>query len=156
MEKFDNGSPVDISAYSDSGHTMAALLKRYFREMPEPLVPFDLYAAFVGAVSDGTPEQQAVRLQKLAALLSKPRFETLKALMEILVTVAAGVDHNKMGAENLAVVFAPNLFRPASDDPTVSMRDMPSTTACVVPDSRRASHAASGSAVTSRSQATRR
>ena len=133
VQKFDDGSPVDISSYSDSGHTMAGLLKRYFREMPEPLVPYDLYEAFVTAVTtEGHEDTKALRLQKIASLLSAPRYATLRALMEICCLVAHEQKVNKMGAENLAVVFAPTLFRPRGGDLEQQMRDTPRTTDCVM------------------------
>ncbi len=132
VAKFDDGSPVDISSYADSGHTMAGLLKRYFREMPEPLIPFDLYEPFTRAVMEGEMEQRALRIQKIVALLSKPRFAALNALMEILVRVAASKNVNMMTAENLSVVFAPTLFRPPGNDLSRSMTDTPLTTCCVV------------------------
>jgi hypothetical protein len=132
VSKFDDGSPVDISSYAESSHTMAGLLKRYFREMPEPLIPFDLYEPFLRAVESGEMEVRALRLQKMVALLSKPRMATLQALMEILVSVTKKSYVNKMGAENLAVVFAPTLFRPAGLDLNQSMNDTPLTTCCVV------------------------
>ncbi len=100
--------------------------------MPEPLIPFDLYEPFLKAVESGESETRALRLQKMVALLSKPRLATLQALMEILVLVASKRHLNKMGAENLAVVFAPTLFRPQGDDLSQSMKDTPLTTACVV------------------------
>lgn len=132
VSKFDDGSPVDVSSYAESAHTMAGLLKRYFREMPEPLIPFDLYDPFLKAVESGESEMRALRLQKMVALLSRPRYATLQALMEILVAVASKRHVNKMGAENLAVVFAPTLFRPKGDNLSQSMNDTPLTTACVV------------------------
>jgi hypothetical protein len=41
---------------------------------------------------------------------------TLQALVEVLRMVADKQAINRMGAENLAIVMAPNLFRPPGDD----------------------------------------
>jgi hypothetical protein len=60
VEKLDKDLPIDISAYS--GHTMAGLLKRYFREMPDPFIPEDLYEACLTAVGSEAPAEQIARV----------------------------------------------------------------------------------------------
>lgn len=70
VSKLDQGLPLDISQYS--GHTMAGLLKRYFREMPDPLMPADLYESCCSAGRDmGPVAEVAVRIKKIISLLSK-------------------------------------------------------------------------------------
>ena len=49
-EDIDSGKPVDFSTIADC-HTVSGLLKLYFREMEEPLLTYDLYAAFVASCS---------------------------------------------------------------------------------------------------------
>jgi len=51
-EKFDTGQDVNLSALSP--HCVAGLLKLYFRELPEPLLRFELYEIFVAAFSTYT------------------------------------------------------------------------------------------------------
>jgi hypothetical protein len=48
-----SGDPVDFDDLDicKTPHTVAALLKLYFRELPEPLVTFELYDCFIAANS---------------------------------------------------------------------------------------------------------
>ena len=36
----------------DDVHVLSGTLKLYFRELPEPLIPFDAYDHFVNAISE--------------------------------------------------------------------------------------------------------
>lgn len=45
-EQFDSGEKAQFSA-DDNPHDVAALFKEYFRDLPEPLMTRELYAAFL-------------------------------------------------------------------------------------------------------------
>lgn len=45
-EQFDSGEKTKFTA-EDNPHDVAALFKEYFRDLPEPLLTRDLYAAFL-------------------------------------------------------------------------------------------------------------
>lgn len=45
-EQFDSGEKTHFTA-EDNPHDVAALFKEYFRDLPEPLLTRDLYAAFL-------------------------------------------------------------------------------------------------------------
>lgn len=45
-EQFDSGEKTMFTA-EDNPHDVAALFKEYFRDLPEPLLTRDLYAAFL-------------------------------------------------------------------------------------------------------------
>jgi hypothetical protein len=44
------GKKVDLNTVVNV-HTVAGLLKVFFRELPEPLLTFELYDAFLAAIS---------------------------------------------------------------------------------------------------------
>lgn len=44
------GKKVDLATVINP-HTVAGLLKVFFRELPEPLLTFELYDAFLAAIS---------------------------------------------------------------------------------------------------------
>ena len=42
---------MDLSTCRDP-HTVASLLKQYLRELPEPILTFDMYDSYISAVRD--------------------------------------------------------------------------------------------------------
>lgn len=113
-------------------HTITGLVKRWLRELPDPLMTFSLYNDFLHAVE--LPE----RSERLRAVYQKvdelppANYYTLERLIFHLVRVAKEEEHNKMSPGSLAIVFAPCILRsPDSSDPFLGMRDVSKTTLCV-------------------------
>ncbi|XP_043261906.1 uncharacterized protein LOC122402841 [Colletes gigas] len=119
-EDFDCGRETKIGP-DQCPHDVAALLKEYFRDLPDPLLCRDLYQAFVHTQKIRNRRLQQEALQHLIQLLPTPNRETLWALLSFLSVVAANSDDrktdtgewipgNKMDTTNLATVFAPNIL----------------------------------------------
>uniref|UniRef100_A0A4W6FNK2 Rho GTPase activating protein 6 n=1 Tax=Lates calcarifer TaxID=8187 RepID=A0A4W6FNK2_LATCA len=118
-EEFDRGVDVQLDE-EHSVHDVAALLKEFLRDMPDPLLTKELYTAFINTTLLDPDEQQNVA-QLLVYLLPACNSDTLHRLLEFLSTVA---DHahdrqdkhgqeitgNKMTSLNLATIFGPNLL----------------------------------------------
>uniref|UniRef100_A0A3Q4H5J7 Rho GTPase activating protein 6 n=1 Tax=Neolamprologus brichardi TaxID=32507 RepID=A0A3Q4H5J7_NEOBR len=118
-EEFDRGIDVQLDE-EYSVHDVAALLKEFLRDLPDPLLTKELYTAFINTTLLDSYEQQSV-VQLLIYLLPACNSDTLHRLLEFLSTVA---DHahdqqdkdgqeitgNKMTALNLATIFGPNLL----------------------------------------------
>ncbi|KAL3999374.1 nuclear factor, interleukin 3 regulated [Sarotherodon galilaeus] len=118
-EEFDRGIDVQLDE-EYSVHDVAALLKEFLRDLPDPLLTKELYTAFINTTLLDSYEQQSV-VQLLIYLLPACNSDTLHRLLEFLSTVA---DHahdqqdkdgqeitgNKMTASNLATIFGPNLL----------------------------------------------
>jgi RhoGAP domain len=45
--RFDSGEDVALEAVTMNPHTVAGLLKQFFRELPEPLCTFELFDAYL-------------------------------------------------------------------------------------------------------------
>ncbi|KAG7330312.1 hypothetical protein KOW79_006534 [Hemibagrus wyckioides] len=119
-EDFDSGTDVVLDD-EHSVHDVAALLKEFLRDMPDPLLPRELYCAFLHANNLWGADQLAY-LQQLLYLLPPCNCDTLLRLLSLLHTVqehahdSVGPDQqeipgNKMTAGNLAVIFGPNLLQ---------------------------------------------
>ncbi|XP_036939021.1 unconventional myosin-IXb isoform X1 [Acanthopagrus latus] len=113
-------------------HTITGLVKRWLRELPDPLMTFSLYNDFLHAVE--LPE----RAEKIRAVYQKvdelppANFNTLERLIFHLVRVTKEETHNKMSPSSLAIVFAPCILRsPDVHDPFLGMKDVSKTTTCV-------------------------
>ncbi|XP_035533657.1 LOW QUALITY PROTEIN: rho GTPase-activating protein 6-like [Morone saxatilis] len=118
-EEFDRGVDVQLDE-EHSIHDVAALLKEFLRDMPDPLLTKELYTAFINTTLLDTDEQHNVT-QLLVYLLPACNSDTLHRLLEFLSTVT---DHahdrhdkdgqeitgNKMTSLNLATIFGPNLL----------------------------------------------
>lgn len=119
-EDFDLGVDVQLDE-EQSVHDVAALLKEFLRDIPDPILPRELYAAFLHAnLLRGS--EQLEYLQMLLYLLPPCNCDTLLRLLTLLHTVQSyaqdavstsgdEIPGNKMTAANLAVIFGPNLLQ---------------------------------------------
>lgn len=93
-------------------HSVASLLKMYFRELPNPLCTYQLYHTFVGAVQAGTDEAgRLARMRDAVHKLPPPHYRTLQYLVRHLARVASRGHLTGMTPRNVAIVWAPNLLR---------------------------------------------
>ncbi|XP_076824652.1 uncharacterized protein LOC143470411 isoform X2 [Clavelina lepadiformis] len=118
-EEFDLG--VDVSIDEDyNPHDVAALLKEFFRDLPEALLTRELYPAFIQTSKLAKSERMS-SLRSLIWLLPLTNRDTLLTLLNFLALVASHADvttddagnkvqGNKMGTANLATIFGPNIL----------------------------------------------
>nr|KAF6295080.1 Rho GTPase activating protein 44 [Myotis myotis] len=79
---------VDVQEYSADPHAIAGALKSYLRELPEPLMTFELYDEWIQAS---------------------------KYLIKFLSKLSEYQDVNKMTPSNIAIVLGPNLLWPQAE-----------------------------------------
>lgn len=113
-------------------HVRASVLKSFFRELPEPLLTFDLYDDFILAAQISDPQERVSTIFTILKKLPKPNFDLVERLIFHLARVALGESSNRMGPNALAIVFAPCILRthkvqPAQD----SLHDIARQTACI-------------------------
>ncbi|XP_059925248.1 rho GTPase-activating protein 40 isoform X3 [Gadus macrocephalus] len=93
-----------------SPNDAAALLKKFIRELPSPLLTAEHLNTF-SAVRDITELKQKLHmLNLLILLLPEPNRNTLKALLEFLSKVVSRERRNRMTLWAVATIMAPNLF----------------------------------------------
>ncbi|XP_076366943.1 LOW QUALITY PROTEIN: uncharacterized protein LOC143255339 [Tachypleus tridentatus] len=109
---FDEDRAPDLSdeAILQDVHCVASLLKMYFRELPNPLLTYQLYDKFVSAVQS-QEDFRLLKLRDVVQQLPPPHYRTLEFLMQHLAKVASYGSHTSMTPKNLAIVWAPNLLR---------------------------------------------
>uniref|UniRef100_A0A8C9NR37 Rho GTPase activating protein 36 n=1 Tax=Serinus canaria TaxID=9135 RepID=A0A8C9NR37_SERCA len=119
-EEFDRGLDVFLDEHQNV-HDVAALLKEFFRDLPDSLIPRELYGAFLSTASlEG--QAQLDTLQLLLFLLPPCHSDTLLRLLRFLAKVAQHAESswdpqgrqipgNKMTVSNLATVFGPNILQ---------------------------------------------
>ncbi|KAN0032825.1 hypothetical protein ACTFIV_006752 [Dictyostelium citrinum] len=99
-------------------HNVAGALKLYIREQSEPLVPYEMFSNFISQLGDGGP----VTLTAINNLMSKITPENLKIIKRLIRTAVIIVRHsqlNKMDANNMGIVFGPNIFKSKPDSPNI-------------------------------------
>uniref|UniRef100_A0A3Q2YK13 Rho GTPase-activating protein 44 n=1 Tax=Hippocampus comes TaxID=109280 RepID=A0A3Q2YK13_HIPCM len=109
---------LDVQEYSADPHAIAAL-KSYLRELPEPLMTFELYNDWIQA---SIPDQDK-RLQALRCACDKlpPASNNNFYLIKFLSKLTEYQDVNKMTPGNIAIVLGPNLLWTHSDNITEMM-----------------------------------
>ncbi|KAL7749640.1 hypothetical protein RI367_004866 [Sorochytrium milnesiophthora] len=99
-------------------HSIASLLKRFLRELPDPVCTFALYRDFMQAVSRDNPDDlKKVLLAQVIQQLPAIHFNTLCRMVQHLRLVAQHSSSNKMTPSSLGVVFGPTLLRDLVDHP---------------------------------------
>eukprot|EP00002_Diphylleia_rotans_P014966 TRINITY_DN2903_c0_g1_i2.p1 TRINITY_DN2903_c0_g1~~TRINITY_DN2903_c0_g1_i2.p1 ORF type:complete len:556 (+),score=96.38 TRINITY_DN2903_c0_g1_i2:98-1669(+) len=99
--------PQDCSPYA-----VASLLKKYFCEIPIPVFSPEIYECVMATATIPDLDARLNCYKYLVRILKLPMLAKLVALMNLLKRVDSESHINKMTASNLAVVIAPNLFRP--------------------------------------------
>ncbi|KFP12077.1 Rho GTPase-activating protein 11A, partial [Egretta garzetta] len=87
---------------------VAGLLKQFFRELPEPILPLHLHEGLFKAQQLGNEKKTATVL--LSCLMADRTIEALRYFFNFLRTVSLRSSENRMDSSNLAVIFAPNLL----------------------------------------------
>ncbi|VDK43358.1 unnamed protein product [Anisakis simplex] len=109
---FDSGSLPNLNdaAILRDIHCISSLLKQYFRQLPNPLFTFELYPDFIRAyeVNDGN---RTDRFKSVLDRLPIEHYRTAKYLIHHLTRLCQCTHLTDMNSKNLAIVWAPNLFR---------------------------------------------
>ncbi|KAH3762533.1 GTPaseactivating protein gacA [Pelomyxa schiedti] len=103
MNKGDFSMPTDVNA-------IATLIKIWYRELPTPV----LNTLPSKQISDCSTVSDSVQLFQA---LQEPYLGLTNWLLDLLLTVTANRTVNKMTAQNLAIVVAPNLYEAMTPDP---------------------------------------
>ncbi|XP_029028396.1 rho GTPase-activating protein 32 isoform X2 [Betta splendens] len=111
--EFDSEQIPDLSreVFRQDIHSVGSLCKLYFRELPNPLLTYQLYDRFSEAVSAATDEERLVKIHNVIQQLPPPHYRTLEFLMRHLSHLATFSSTTNMHTKNLAIVWAPNLLR---------------------------------------------
>jgi GTPase-activating protein SAC7 len=95
-----------------SVHDCASVLRRYLNQMPEPIVPLDLYNEFRNVMSRKPVDDEAAIKTYRLLTESMPHANRylLLYVLDLLAVFARKSEVNLMPASNLAVIFQPGIF----------------------------------------------
>ncbi|XP_053969939.1 filaggrin-2 isoform X1 [Anastrepha ludens] len=111
----------EVPDYKNSlvdAHTPASLLKLWYRELYDPLIPDQLYEECVNTEDPAKAKEIVDKLPELNKLVLTYLVHFLQQFSHADV-----VSCTKMDSSNLAMVFAPNCLRCTSDDPKVILEN---------------------------------
>ncbi|KAM6092867.1 SH3 domain-binding protein 1 [Theristicus caerulescens] len=113
-----SGSNALEEFYSDP-HAVAGALKSYLRELPQPLMTFELYDKWVKVASLKDIDGRIQSLQDTCSRLPRESYNNLRYLIKFLAKLAEHQELNKMTPSNIAIVLGPNLLwtQQSTDDP---------------------------------------
>ncbi|KAL0083695.1 Rho GTPase activation protein [Phycomyces blakesleeanus] len=116
-DAIDARQDTDSTFYTnESPVQLAALLKRFLRELPEPLMTHRLYSLFMSSLRMKTPKDTQTVLHLACCLLPKPNRDLLFLLLALLSWTTTFKALNRMDSYNLACVVAPNILYYTSKD----------------------------------------
>uniref|UniRef100_I3KP65 Rho GTPase activating protein 44 n=1 Tax=Oreochromis niloticus TaxID=8128 RepID=I3KP65_ORENI len=101
---------LDVQEYSADPHAIAGALKSYLRELPEPLMTFELYNDWIQASNIQDEDKRLQALFNACEKLPSANNTNFKYLIKFLSKLTDYQDVNKMTPGNIAIVLGPNLL----------------------------------------------
>ncbi|XP_028842511.1 rho GTPase-activating protein 44 isoform X7 [Denticeps clupeoides] len=101
---------LDVPEYSADPHAIAGALKSYLRELPEPLMTFELYEEWIQASNIQDMDKRLQALLSSCEKLPADNLNNFRYLIKFLSKLTEYQDSNKMTPGNIAIVLGPNLL----------------------------------------------
>lgn len=106
---------LDVQEYSADPHAIAGALKSYLRELPEPLMTFELYDEWIQASNIQEQDKRLQALWNACEKLPRANHNNIRYLIKFLSKLSEYQDINKMTPSNMAIVLGPNLLWPQAE-----------------------------------------
>ncbi|XP_063740040.1 protein FAM13A isoform X2 [Eleginops maclovinus] len=111
-QRLESGEDVDFLSEADLC-TVASLLKRYLRELPQGLVDSTVQQALIQHHQECGDDVSWSDMRDLLQQLPDVHYSLLRYLCHFLTIVESKHEENRMTAHNLATVFGPSVFQVA-------------------------------------------
>lgn len=121
-KKIDSAQEIDWTSLDE--HVCTGTIKLFLRELPQPLLTFELYSKFVSAADAEDDPSKVKSIKSVLSELPKPNLALLKRLLALMVLIERNKEVNKMTATNLAVVLCPSILYPEVPDPLTMVDDI--------------------------------
>ncbi|XP_073774196.1 rho GTPase-activating protein 27 isoform X5 [Danio rerio] len=101
-------------------HVITGALKLFFRELQEPLFPYNLFNEFICAIKTPDYYSKISHMRNLVRSLPPPNHDTMEALFSHLRRVIQHGNENRMTVQNVAIVFGPTLLKPEEETASIA------------------------------------
>ncbi|KAJ6607481.1 GTPase activating protein [Mycena sp. CBHHK59/15] len=108
---------LDAPEWSSDINNVASVMKLWLRELPDPLLTFELQQGFIDAAKIENDRLRHIRLHERVNDLPDANYATLKYFLGHLHRINQHASENSMSVQNLAIVFGPTLFGQLKIDP---------------------------------------
>uniref|UniRef100_A0A3P8XZ16 Rho GTPase activating protein 9 n=1 Tax=Esox lucius TaxID=8010 RepID=A0A3P8XZ16_ESOLU len=102
-------------------HVITGALKLFFRELPEPLVPYGFFTDIIETVKMSDYMDKVDRMKCLVLGMPPPNHDTMRFMFRHLKRVMEHSDSNRMSTQNIGIVFGPTLMRPERDNANMAI-----------------------------------
>ncbi|KAM9462010.1 SH3 domain-binding protein 1 [Clarias gariepinus] len=126
-----NSGMVDHDEFCADPHAVAGVLKSYLRELPEPLMTFELYNEWFKAAGEKDLDEKLEQFRTVLKKLPSENYTNLRYLIQFLACLSEYQAVNRMTPSNIAIVLGPNLLWPRIEGET-SLLDMASASSVQV------------------------
>ncbi|XP_031691172.1 SH3 domain-binding protein 1 [Oncorhynchus kisutch] len=106
-----DGGVMNHSEFTDP-HAVAGALKSYLRELPEPLMTFELYNDWFQAAGKKELTDKLEQFKIVLKKLPSENYNNLRYLVQFLSCLSEQQAVNRMSPSNIAIVLGPNLLWP--------------------------------------------
>lgn len=122
FDKSGGAERVNMADYSDAVSVVTSVLKLYFRELPDSLLPKDMYHDFIEAAAEEDPRMRLIKTHEIINRMPDCNYNTLQVLAQHLWSVQQLESENKMGAQNLSLVWGPTLMNSHVPPPETELK----------------------------------
>ncbi|KJE88377.1 rho GTPase-activating protein 15 [Capsaspora owczarzaki ATCC 30864] len=110
--KINSDEPLDFAdPICEDVNTVTGALKLFFRELSEPVIPFDSFDACIAAIKQGDIKAKVEGLKNAVNEFPAVNFNTLRFMVKHLAKVCERGETNKMMPQNVGIVFGPTLMK---------------------------------------------
>ncbi|KAJ7334121.1 Rho GTPase activation protein [Mycena albidolilacea] len=110
LDKDMDSVDLDAQEWSSDINNVASVMKMWLRELPDPLLTYDLQQGFIDAAKIENDRLRHIRLHERVNDLPDANYATLKYFLGHLQRINQHAAENSMSVQNLAIVFGPTLF----------------------------------------------
>uniref|UniRef100_A0A0K2SVR7 Rho GTPaseactivating protein 12like [Acyrthosiphon pisum] n=1 Tax=Lepeophtheirus salmonis TaxID=72036 RepID=A0A0K2SVR7_LEPSM len=107
----DQGNLIILETVDDV-HVLTGALKLFFRELKEPLIPWECVDALLQVPTQPSRKSRIKALKDILSKMPLTNRSTLTFLLKHLTRVTEFKESNRMQIHNLAIVFGPTLMWP--------------------------------------------
>lgn len=106
----DRGNLNVLNDYSDEVDVLTGALKLFFRELSQPLIPYEFYEQLLKVLESENTINVHQRIEQIINRLPKSHRDTFLTFVQHLLRVEEYKEENKMDLHNLSVVCGPSLL----------------------------------------------